>query len=266
MIETNIKTLLPGMDLALGVRCLNVITQDPSSRLLETICSNLRRRGFPAAASKSDDRIFVLTEKPIQPISFEEKNYHVDVRDSGRNQTLRLTKRDERDILTQLIERAVLVEVQNRTGFWRLGSTRIWYEPTPFKIHNGIEAYRRYEISAIFIESAGIGIAVDVSTGFFTTDTVADFFADDISEEEKNKRQKRFGELGQRQKGQKGTLLYELGDRKMKCYFESFMPGMTCTSTGKLPVGEETYDSLYDYYRVKRAYLQISPEDSVAWD
>lgn len=150
-----------------------------------------------------------------------------------------------------------MIEIGKRTNFWTLDSPRIFYASTPFKEVDGVAAYRRYEISSIPIEGEGIGLAVDVSTAFFTVPTVADFFQD------QKRQSKRFEVLSHRQTGQKATLLYDLGRNKVKCYFAGFSD-TTCATTGPLRVTGKDYSSLYEYYQQTNPRLNVQPNDSVA--
>ena len=76
--------------------------------------------------------------------------------------------------------------------------------------------------------------------------------------------QKDFESLSQRQRGQKGTLLYDLGNKQRKCYFDQFLQGITCATTGTLYVNGQTYNSLFEYYQHNQSHLKINPDDSVA--
>ncbi|MFQ5965365.1 MAG: hypothetical protein ACE5KZ_13905 [Candidatus Scalinduaceae bacterium] len=264
MIETNIRIIEPGMKFSLDVRCVEVTAQDLTPDLLETICSKLQSSDY--AAVKRNKDILVLSSKPINAKTFSDNNCCAEIRDTSTPLTLRLSESCDIDLITQLVERKLLLEIRKREKYWRLGnSNRIWYEMEPFMKMRGVQAYRRYEVSAIFIDSVGIGVAVDVGTGFFTIDSVADFFTKTVSVEEQNKRKKLFEKLSERQKGQKGTLCYDIGNEKKRiCYFESFIFDKTCDSTGSIFIQNKQYESLYHYYNEKYPNLQIEPEDSVA--
>ena len=143
-------------------------------------------------------------------------------------------------------------------------SPRIFQATRPFKTVRNIDAYRRFEVSAIPIEGVGVGISVEISTAFFTHNTIADIFRDDIPDHEQQRRQEDFESLSQRQRGQKGTLLYDLENKQRKCYFDKFLQGVTCATTVPLYVDGQTYSSLLEYYQHKQSQLKIDPNDSVA--
>jgi hypothetical protein len=159
--------------------------------------------------------------------------------------------------MTTLIERALLAEVAKLSHLWTLDSPRIWYETQPFRCEDGVAAYRRYEVAAVFIEDVGIGVVADVSTAFFAEQTLAYFFDSTIAHEEWQVRETHFTMLTGRQQGQKGTLLYDNGSSKISCYFDEAPPGLTCGSTGPLTVKGKRYSSVYHYYREQYPSLDI---------
>jgi hypothetical protein len=107
----------------------------------------------------------------------------------------------------------------------------------------------------MIIDGAGVGVACDIGTGFFTTEPVSYFFEANLPNGEAERRAQRFGRLTGRQTGQKGTLVYDSGSSRVKCYFEQAPPGVTCATTGKFRVKGRTFDSLADYYRHARPEL-----------
>jgi hypothetical protein len=151
-----------------------------------------------------------------------------------------------------------------QTKMWRLNSNRIWYQPDPFNVAGDIAAYRRYEITGIAIDGIGVGLIVDISTTSFTTSTVADFFREDLPEEERKQLRQCFERLSARQQEQKGTLLYDLGTgKRSKCYFDSFCFGVTAVTTGAFRLNGVNYDSLQHYYKRKHGML-VSDDEPVA--
>ncbi|MFQ5884726.1 MAG: hypothetical protein ACE5IO_06465 [Thermoplasmata archaeon] len=108
------------------------------------------------------------------------------------------------------------------------------------------------------IQGIGLGVITHVGTAFFTKLTVADYFLGDSSAQE------RFELLSQRQKGAKGTLLYDLGASKHKCYFEEFLPNETCGIIGPIVVHGTTYDSLFEYYAQKHRQASVKRDAAVA--
>lgn len=146
-----------------------------------------------------------------------------------------------------------------RSDLWTLDSPRIWYERQPFRTERGISAYRRYVVSGIFIEDVGVGIVVDAGTAFFTTEPVSYYFDPAVPPAERERRACEFQALTGRQAGQKGTLVYDTGRRRVKCYCEQVPVGITCSTTGRIRVKNKTYSSLAEYYR--SVYPDLADQD-----
>ncbi len=266
MIETNIRIVKPGTKLYLWTRCAEITTQDPSAEMLEKVCNQFAsQQGLGAVYCPEQKQILVLTQGNIAPLTVSEENWIIEAKDSGKKQRLQfLHSENDARLLAQLIERHVLIEIKRRLSLRTINSPRILYKNEPFQSDAGIDAYRRYEISAIPIEGVGVGISVDVGVAFFTQWTVADFFRNDLPQHEREWRQKRFESLSERQSGQKGTLRYDSGKYLSSCYFDRFSHGITCATTGKRIVKGEEYDSLLKYYQRKQPLLKIDANDCVA--
>jgi hypothetical protein len=264
MLETNFRIVKPGVNLYLDTRLAKVETQDTSPDMLEKACSRLRARcGW--AAIRAGSQLWVLLRQPFKPQVLKGDDWRMVITDEGPGPRLRFTEPKDHASMALLVERAVLADVQRRTNLWTLDSPRIWYAPDPFANEEGLAAYRRCEVSAEPIDKVGIGVSVHISTAFFTEDTVAYFFQEDIPERERRERRKRFEYLSERQQGNRGTLLYDLGEIKQKCYFIEFLTGITCDapSTG-FRLHNEDFDSLADYYNKKRPSAGIAPKEAVA--
>lgn len=117
--------------------------------------------------------------------------------------------------------------------------------------------------AALHIEDVGVGVASDVGTAFFTTATLANFFDVTVAADERQRRRALFADLTGRQEGQKGTLLYDNGRSRIKCYFEEALEEVTCGSTGKVRVRGKTYESLFAYYRSEIPELPVTEEAPV---
>ena len=267
MLETNIRLVQFGANLHLDVRCAEVITQDVSAALLERACGALlKRRGLAAVkAGKNASCILVVSRNPVPQEVIEEDNWRLEVKDTGQLQRLHFRNADDQTLMAQLLERCLIAQIARRTKLWRMpNSNRIWYQSDPFDRAGDVAAYRRYEIASIAIDDIGVGLIVDVSTAFFTTSTVADFFREDIPQEERKRLQRRFEQLSARQQEQKGTLLYDLGtSQRNTCYFDSFCDGITVATTGGFRLQGVNYDSLQDYYKKKHGVL-VSDDEPVA--
>ena len=267
MIETNIRIVEPGIELRLPTRCAKVKTLVPSAKMLEKVCNQFASRNLAAVYCPQRQQILVLTPNLISQFVVEDnkENWTVEVVDGGENQNLQFSQsKNDALLLAQLIERQIIIEIKRRSKMQTFDSPRIFQDTKPFKTVKDIDAYRRFEVSALPIQASGVGISVDISTAFFSHWTVADVFRDDIPDYEQQRRQEDFEFLSQRQRGQKGTLLYDLENKQRKCYFDKFLPRVTCATTGTLFVNGQTYSSLLEYYKRKHPHLKIYADDCVA--
>lgn len=261
MIETNIRIVEYGTGLYLDTRYATVAIQDPSPQLLWRLCGTLRYRHGLAAVPSSTSRdpgLIVASTAQISHKVVETREWRAEVRDSGQSHRLRFSVPEEANLIAQLMEQAMLTQIAHQTDMWTLDSPRIWYESQPFRTAGDISAYRRFRVSAIPIEGVGLGLVTRLGTAFFTNLTVADYLLGDSQD------QNRFDYLSERQKGAKGTLLYDLGKSRHKCYFERLVPNETCDSFKHVVVGGITYDSLFEYYARERPYAGIERDAPVA--
>lgn len=266
MIETNVRLVEPGTELELDVRYARVEVSDDSPDLLWRACGALQGRGLAAVPIPRRAELVVAADRPVPRLDLRDQDWHLKVKDTGRGARLRFEATEDVELLERLVERLLLVQVERRMALWRLNtSASIWYERRPFMVKDGVAAYRRYEISGIALEGVGVGIAVDVGTAFFTKWTVADFFREDLPQDERERRERRFEALSARQKGQKGTLLYAAEKSSRSCYFERYPPGVTCATTGELTIQRKQYGSLLDYYEQERPGIKVAPDDPVTY-
>lgn len=264
MLETNIRIVEPGKDLYLSTRCAKIRTQDSSPKMLEKVCNRLASRNLAAVYCRIRKQILVFTQGRIPFIEVKEENWIIQVEDGGETRKLQFShSENDAALLAKLIERYILIQIKRRLKMQTVDSSRIFQETEPFETIKGIDVHRRFEVSAIAIEGVGVGISVDVSMAFFTHKTIADFFRYDVPSHEQQRLQEDFESLSQRQDDQKGTLLYDLGNNRTKCYFDQPLPGFTCATTGPLFVKGKTYSSLLEYYRQNRPHLKIHADDSV---
>jgi hypothetical protein len=193
----------------------------------------------------------------------EDEEWQLGINDVGRDARRFTVSEPCGDRLTPvLIERALMAKLAHDTTFWTLDSNRIWFEPQPFRVEDDISVYRRYRIAAMLVDGEGVGISADVETAFFTTETLAHFFEPGTTRSVQESRKKEFEVLTQRQKGQKGTLIYDNGRSRIKCYFVSAPSGITCATTGIIRAKGESYDSLFDYYRAVYPGLNMDGDAS----
>jgi hypothetical protein len=195
----------------------------------------------------------------------DREEWIIEVEDGNDNLLLQFShSKNDASLLAQLIERHVRIQVKRRLKMQNIDSPRIFQDRAPSETSDGIDVYRRIEVSAFPIQDVGVGISADISTAFLTQMTVADFFRNDISNDEQRHLREHFDSLRQRQKRQKGTLLYDLGNKRMKCYFAEFRSDLTCGGPQKQIIDGEVYDSLLHYYQKKQPQLDIQPSDTVA--
>lgn len=251
MLETNFRIVEPGVELCLEVRRAQVTGQDLTVDLLNRACDAIRRRyGLAAVHDGESSEILVASTKPVPKLSLDDKDWYLEVSDSGRARVLRFKSAGEAFLLAQLFERGLMARLERETPLWTIKmAPRIFYEPQAFTTAQDVAAYQRFELSSEAIEGVGVGLAVELSTAFFTTRTVADYFRDDLSEEEQERLQERFDRLRNRRGNKMGTLLYDNGKTKTTCYFDSFPRGTTTSSTGVIMVEGHRYSSLADYYK-----------------
>ena len=160
MLETNVRIVRPGLQLYINVRRVTVEGQNLDPDLLEHVCSVLRRRYGLAAAREPGSKqcLLVASDHPVPSVVLQEEHWEIRAKDASEpSQRLYLHDLSSESLVTTLIERALLAEVAQRSHLWTLDSPRIWYETQPFCCEDGIAAYRRYEVAAVFIEEVGIG-------------------------------------------------------------------------------------------------------------
>ena len=266
MLETNIRIVRSGVELSILVRPAAIEGTHISNDLLERVCGILRHRHHLAAVPLmgSTPSLLVATRGPVPAAPIEQDDVVLDVIDRGEPAFLLSLSASHGHLLPRLIERALLAELARNTDLWTLDSPRIWYEAKPFQTQEGIAAYRRFEIGSLFIKDVGIGIAIDIGTTFFSSSSLAYFFDANVPNDERKHRRNLFTELSGRQQGQKGTLLYDIGRSRHKCYFEDAPEGVTCGTTGKFRFSGRTYDSLFHYYHDKYPELPITDETPAA--
>lgn len=263
MIETNIRIVAPGATLYVWTRRATVVGADLSADLIERACGRLRYQHGIAAIPVGGDEpaLLVATSTPIPHIRLADEEWELEVQDAGEpSKKIIFTDAGGPELLSLLIERAFFAQLARSSQYWSFDSPRIWYEAKPFLCQDGIQVYRRYEIGALPINDVGIGIAVDVGTAFFSKDTLAYFFDPTVPSQERRRRKERFDALTSRQAGQKGTLLYNRGEARSKCYFEQAPGDVTCATTGSIRIKGQTYTSLADYYQ------KVSPNLAFAED
>jgi len=264
MIETNIHLIKGGTAFYLDTRLAKIRSQDKSPDIFEKACSALAKRHGLAVvpASVANERqLLIVSSSSVPALQLSGDDWLAEVIDNGNGPRLLFSTPGDQSAMVQLVERSLLIAIHRQTKLWNLESNRIWYETTPFVESEDISAFRRYHFSVIPIDNVGLGLVIHISTAFFTNRTVADYFCKNGGTSSQKDWRKRFEFLSQRQKGQKGTLLYNTGKSKHKCYFEEFLDDVTCDTTGSFRIKGKSYASLFDYYQKTKA--PFAKSDSV---
>lgn len=268
MRELNVRIVRPGASLYVWTREACVTGPDLSPDVLERACTLLTfRYGLPAiplAGSGRDRRLLVAASRPIPNVRREADSWMVDIADArGSGRQVRFADPDGPVLLPPLLERTLLMRVDRLLDLWSLDSARIRYEAQPLADNAGIAAYRRFEISSLPIDDAGVGLAIELGIGFFTTRSLAFFFDPSQPSSERKRREEWFKRLTARQLLQKGTLLYDNSRNRLKCYFEGEALGVTPATTGPLRIRSQTYPSLLAYYQSEYPRLHVDPNGPV---
>jgi len=261
-IETNIKLFHQRRDLYVWVRHAHLSGPHLSQENAEKVCVKLAsERGLAAIVKphSNSSQLLVATKHNVRqmPVEVSDLSFTLTDADEPNGKTTLASSYGER-ILPSLLVRAMTIELM-RSDFWSFDSTRLWYEPEPFDYAEGIDAYRRYKIGAAPMDEEGVGITVDVQTAFFSSQSLAWFFDRSVGRDEQQRRYQMFQRLSLRQDDQKGTLLYTIGNKRLKCYFVN-APGCSCNETGAFSIRGTGYESLADYYRKKLSGLDFDPD------
>lgn len=259
-MEASIRIFQPGMNLSQTARIVELDGNKLNDEQLERVCSNLRNihglGAIPFARKGEIQSILVVSFKSLNGWKVKEGNWVVTLVDKGESKTLKFMNMNERQFLADLLVRALHAHLEKSEKYKRMDTPKIWYDSQVVGDDGDIVGFRRYNVSALPIENEGIGIGIHVETAFFTKHTVQYYHVNSLVD--------RFSQLTQRQEGSKGTLLYKLGSKRLKCYFVEFCGNMTCATTGKLSFDGQTFESLYDYYIKKYPGLTFNPHDKVA--
>jgi hypothetical protein len=257
MLETNIRIVRFGTKLRLRTRVLKFEGSELPPKLGEIAVSVLRRERRLASVV-SGGTLLALTSDPVREVEQDKNGRKMLIQDTGESRELRFSNTADRHLMAQLLERQLELRVSGLNSLWSLDSLRIWYERNYFDAASGIAAWRRYELSAVIIDNVGIGFAVDVGTAFITQSSVADYFVRGTDESLRE-----FNRLTSRQKEQKGTLIYNNGIGRYKCWFEGWSEGITVSNTGIIPARGREYESLYEYVK-EECRRSLTPNAPVA--
>lgn len=262
--ETNIALVPYGIRLSIRVREGIVEGTELSPDIVQKACRTyVFEKGVAAMPHPTErNRILIARSHIVSDVKLKGINWSVTIKDANRPARVYSWSRlEERPIIQELIERELEAYLKHNTDLWNIDSPHIWYQSNPFIREQGIKGFRRFTIGAIDIDDYGVGIVVDVSTAFFSEETLAYFFASNINREQELQRREQFERLTNRQKGQKGTLWYTMTGHQGKCYFVDAPNGVKCSTTGKIVVGGKEYESLYVYNKERYPDFECSPND-----
>jgi hypothetical protein len=257
MLETNIRIVRFGAKLRLRTRVLKFEGSELPPKLGEIAVSVLRRERRLASVV-AGGKLLALTSEPVREVEQDKNGRKMLIQDMGETRELRFSNLADRHLMAQLLERQLELRVSGLNSLWALDSLRIWYERDYFDSASGIAAWRRYELSTVVIDEVGIGLAVDIGTAFITQSSVADYF---VRGTDGSLRE--FNRLTSRQKEQKGTLIYDNGIGRYKCWFEGWSDGVTASNTGPIPARGREYGSLYEYVK-QECRRALAPDAPVA--
>lgn len=268
-METNLKLIKYGPGLMIKVRQYELIGESLTKDNAERFCTILSREsGIPAAPMQVNGHWnTILTEQrlEIRKRAFQLDDRLIRVEPAEGLLTLSLKNSKDRQVIIDLYKRALLTQVMRKTDLWTIfGTPSIFYEKEPFLKNDivsrykvtDIQGFRRFEIADQYIESVGLSFSISVSTAFFTSLTVEDYFRLGHVD--------RFNRLAGRQREQKGTLMYDGPNGRSKCYFKAYKAEMTLATSGEMLVGNKKYDSHYEYYKEMAPNYDVKPNDTVA--
>ncbi len=251
-MQTNIKRVELGKDLRLIVKKIKLEGTKLNAEQLQKLCNKLHT---PATPYHEQSIQYVLVEKHSNftksEIAIDE--WVVKLVDTSELMTLEYTNKEDRNSIAEIYKKSFIKQIERSNRFWKVDSPRIFYENNPFLMKEGIKIYRRFEVSEVDLGDNGLGFAVDISTAFFTENTIADYYEQGRSNE--------LHRLLKRQKEQKGTLLYEGFNRFSKCYFANFDAKITLGNASGMTVEGVRFNSPFDYFTQKQPKFDVFEDD-----
>lgn len=268
-METNLRLVYFGDRLKVSVKRYDLTGQVLDKDHLERFCTMLgRETGIPAVPYQVDGQWkSIITEQryQIERRKFPVDEWVVNIEPTEQLFTIAFARPEQQQLVADLYKRALLIKIAATTDMWTLGTPRIFYEKDPFlkndfvkKFRNvtDIQGFRRYEISEQPLDGIGLAFSVHVSTAFFTSLTIEDYFANGHAD--------RFRRLAGRQREQKGTLMYDGPKGKQVCYFEAYCGDKTLATSGEIQGKTKRYPSVYAYYQEVAPDFAVKPTDKVA--
>ncbi len=265
MIETNIKIVEFGPDLKLFAKRITLKGNELNPKQIQAVCGQIGRRyniaATPNSIEKGKQQVLIYQYDNVPAKSITIDNWTVTPLTDDTRLVLSFSIKEHQQLIADLYKRSLLLHLNQNSAFWRLDSPRIFFEKEPLPADNreypDIDAFRKYEISEVIVEGVGLGFSVDVSTAFFTNLTVDDYFSSGHEE--------RFKNLSGRQGEQKGTLMYDGPNKKVKCYFVKYYKDTTLLDGHSFKInGGREYDNPYDYFKERYPHFEVESTDRVA--
>ncbi|MBX2968248.1 MAG: hypothetical protein KF803_02670 [Cyclobacteriaceae bacterium] len=268
-METNLKIVEFGERLALIVKRVELCGQLLTTEQIQRACSIIGRVYKVAATpyqknGKQSILIEVHDHIPVSTLTVDD--WVIELVFTTDKFPISVAKRNERSLVADLYKRSLLIQIASRTGMWTLDTPRIFYEKTPFIKSDftndlsaqvtDIDAYRRYEISELFVDKAGLAFSIGVRTAFITSLSVGEYYSSGLD--------KRLKKLLGRQTEHKGTLIYQGPTGRKKCYFEGYKGELTLQTAPAFKVKGKTYRNPYEYFRSVYPNFEVKPDDKVA--
>jgi len=268
-METNIKIVEFGDRLSLVVKKVELSGETLTYEQLNRACSIIAKAYKIAAIPYSTEgKQSLITEvhENIPCSTLTVDDWVIDLVHTTDKFLISLTEKKERQLVSDLYKRSLLIQILSKTSMWTLDSPRIFYEKTPFIKSDfssdfstpvtDIDAYRRYEISELYVENAGLGFSVGVKTAFISSLSVFEYYSSGL--------EKRLRKLLGRQNEQKGTLVYDGPTGKIKCYFEGYKGDITIDQAPAFKIKGKSYSSPYAYFKSVHPSFDVKPTDKAA--
>lgn len=268
-METNIKIVEFGERLNLTVKKVRLVGEKLTDEQIHRACTKVGRQFRIAAIPfvHGDDQFLLIEVHDTIPVkTLNVDDWVINLEATQEISRLSASVKKEQRQIADLYKRSLLINIESKLGLWTLDSPRIFYEKNPFiksDLNNDlssrvtdIDAYRRYEISEIFIENVGLGFSVGIGTAFFSNLSVEEYYSSNL--------ERRLKTLLGRQKEQKGTLLYDGPTGRLKCYFEMYKPNMTLEAAPGFIMNGRTFANPYEYFKKVHPNFKVAPNDKAA--
>jgi hypothetical protein len=252
-MQTNIKLVELGKDLTLQVKKIKLEGEPLTPKQIQNACTKLKVAGTPYYDNQRNQFILIESKATLAKNEIAIDEWVIKLVPTDEEITLSYINKEDRKAIAEIYKRSLLQSINATKQFWTLDSPRIFYENNPFYQDNEVRAFRRFEVSEIDMGENGLGFAVDISTAFFSNNSIFDYF--------KMGREKEFYKILGRQKEQKGTLLYAGCNSNSKCYFERFDRNLTLGTAPSVCVLGETFTSPFDYYKKMQPKFSVSEHD-----